>query len=231
MRSPACPTSRSCRRRSCSSAPTSRSRSRRRRSLCDTKDRASADVPRGRVARPLLQREVRQGKLHGVYVFGNDSKSARDASFVSLGAHSRDIGHQVRRGLRPVRAAAPQSAYTPVIQEMKSSGSNYGQAITAVRAMVLMRKEAALQGLTGVKVWDCGVRLLRQAVPRAPAAPTSRASTSTRCSCPSTARRTRRRTRCSPTYVKYTGADKRRRLRGVRLGGGHRLPRRGERRR
>ena len=23
--------------------------------------------------------------------------------------------------------------------------------------MVLMRKEAALQGLTGVKVWDCGV--------------------------------------------------------------------------
>jgi hypothetical protein len=43
-----------------------------------------------------------------------------------------------------------------VIQEMKTDGSNYGQAITA-NAMVLMRKEATLQGLTGVKVWDCGV--------------------------------------------------------------------------
>jgi hypothetical protein len=39
---------------------------------------------------------------------------------------------------------------------MKNSGSNYGQAITA-SAMVLMRKEATLQGLTTVKVWDCGV--------------------------------------------------------------------------
>ena len=29
--------------------------------------------------------------LHGVYVFGNDSKSARDASFASLGG-LRDIG-------------------------------------------------------------------------------------------------------------------------------------------
>ena len=53
--------------------------------------------------------------------------------------------------------AAPQSAYTPVVQEMKSSGSNYGQADHRTRDGV-MRKEAALQGLTGVKVWDCGVR-------------------------------------------------------------------------
>ena len=43
-----------------------------------------------------------------------------------------------------------------MIQAMKTNGSNYGQAITA-SAMVLLRKEAALQGLTDVKVWDCGV--------------------------------------------------------------------------
>jgi hypothetical protein len=39
---------------------------------------------------------------------------------------------------------------------MKADGSNYGQAITA-NQMVLMRKEATLQGLNDVKVWDCGV--------------------------------------------------------------------------
>jgi hypothetical protein len=43
-----------------------------------------------------------------------------------------------------------------VVQAMKDHQSNYGQAITA-QAMVLLRKEAALQNLTGVKVWDCGV--------------------------------------------------------------------------
>jgi hypothetical protein len=95
-----------------------------------------------------------KGKLHGVYVFGNDSKSARDSSFVSLGA-LRDIGIKSDKDF-DVSGFANQSAYTPVIQEMKNSGSNYGQAVTA-SAMVLMRKEATLQGLTSVKVWDCGV--------------------------------------------------------------------------
>ncbi len=95
-----------------------------------------------------------QGKLHGVYVFGNDSKSARDSSFVSLGAAAR---HRLKSDKDfDIPGFAPQSAYTPVIQAMKNDGSNYGQAITA-NAMVLMRKEATLQGLTGVKVWDCSV--------------------------------------------------------------------------
>ena len=49
---------------------------------------------------------------------------------------------------------APQSAYTPVVQEMKNKGSNYGQA-TQGNQTILLRKEAVLQGLTDVKVWDC----------------------------------------------------------------------------
>ena len=49
---------------------------------------------------------------------------------------------------------APQSAYTPVVQEMKTAGSNYGQA-TQGSQTILLRKEATLQGLTDVKVWDC----------------------------------------------------------------------------
>ncbi len=121
---------------------------------CATKDQHPqtfhANVSRGR----FYNQKFGQGKLHGVYVFGNDSKSARDSSFVSLGA-LRDIGIKSDKDF-DVSGFAPQSAYTPVVQEMKADGSNYGQAITA-NAMVLFRKEATLQGLTGVKVWDCGV--------------------------------------------------------------------------
>src|SRR5215813_2759091 len=106
---------------------------------CATKDQHPqtfrANVSRGR----YYNQKFGTNKLHGVYVFGNDSKQARDSSFVSLGA-LRDIGIKSDKDF-DLPGAAPQSAYTPVIQEMKTDGSNYGQAITA-GAMVLMRKEA-----------------------------------------------------------------------------------------
>src|SRR5215218_10330253 len=121
---------------------------------CATKDQHPqtfhANVARGR----FYNEKYGEDTLHGVYVFGSDSKQARDSSFASLGA-LRDIGIKSDKDF-DLPGAAPQSAYTPVIQEMKANGSNYGQAITA-NAMVLMRKEAALQGLNDVKVWDCGV--------------------------------------------------------------------------
>jgi hypothetical protein len=121
---------------------------------CATKDdhpqTFRANVSRGR----YYNEKFGKDKLHGVYVFGADSKQARDSSFVSLGA-LRDIGIKSDKDF-DLRSSDPQSAYTPVIQEMKADGSNYGQAITA-NQMVLMRKEATLQGLDDVKVWDCGV--------------------------------------------------------------------------
>jgi hypothetical protein len=121
---------------------------------CATKDQHPqtfhANVARGR----YYNKKFGENKLHGVYVFGNDSKSARDSSFASLGA-LRDIGIKSDQDF-DLPGASPQSAYTPVVQAMKDNGSNYGQAITA-SAMVLLRKEAALQGVTDVKVWDCGV--------------------------------------------------------------------------
>ena len=58
---------------------------------CSTKDdhpqTFHANVARGR----YYNEKFGKDKLHGVYVFGNDSKQARDSSFVSLGA-LRDIG-------------------------------------------------------------------------------------------------------------------------------------------
>jgi hypothetical protein len=121
---------------------------------CATKDQHPQTF-RANVSRGLYyNQKFGKDKLHGAYVFNSDSKSARDSSFVSLGA-LRDIGIKSDKDF-DLPGSSPQSAYTPVVQQMKSDGSNYGQAITA-QASVLLRKEAALQGLTGVKVWDCGV--------------------------------------------------------------------------
>ena len=95
------------------------------------------------------------GKLHGIYIYGSDSKSARDSSFVSGIGQLRLKCCTADKDF-DISGFAPQSGYTPVVQEMKSAGSNYGQA-TTYQAMTLLRKEATLQGLTGVKVWDCTV--------------------------------------------------------------------------
>jgi hypothetical protein len=100
--------------------------------------------------------EKKFGKdLHGVYIFGSDSKSAHDSSFASLGA-LRDIGIKSDADFdRP--GAATQSDFTQIVQTMKNDGSNYGQCTSAYQCTINLRKEATLQGLTGVKVWDCGV--------------------------------------------------------------------------
>jgi hypothetical protein len=121
--------------------------------ICSTKDQHpqtyQANVGRGRWY------EEKFGKdLHGIYVFGNDSQAARDATFASVAA-VRDIGITTD-GDFDRSARATQSEYTEIVQAMKSHSSNYGQCTSSFPCTVLLRKEAALQGLTGIKVWDCG---------------------------------------------------------------------------
>jgi hypothetical protein len=121
--------------------------------VCSTKDEHPqtylANVGRGRYY------EKKFGdNLHGIYVFGNDSQAARDATFASVAA-VRDIGIKTD-GDFDRSARATQSEYTEIVQAMKNAGSNYGQCTSSYPCTVLLRKEAALQGLTGVKVWDCG---------------------------------------------------------------------------
>jgi Periplasmic binding protein len=110
-----------------------------------------ASVGRGRYY------EKKYGKdLHGIYIFGSDSKSARDSSFASLGA-LRDIGI-TSDGDFDRTGRATQSEFTEIVQTMKTKGSTYGACTGQYTCTVNLRKEAALQGLTGVKVWDCGVQ-------------------------------------------------------------------------
>src|SRR5260370_2501970 len=63
-----------------------------------------------------------------------------------------------------------QSASTAVVQAAKAHQSTYMHAGLSFSSMVSLRKEAVLQGLNSVKVWDCSIqcydqRLIQQGGP------------------------------------------------------------------
>jgi hypothetical protein len=92
--------------------------------------------------------------LHGAYVFSNDSKAASATGQVLIHASTgAGITSDTTMG---VSALAQQSAFTPVIQAMKSADSNYAYAIGTVNGMISLRSEAQLQGVTDPDdVWVC----------------------------------------------------------------------------
>ena len=59
------------------------------------------------------------------------------------------------QGFYALSGAAPQSALTPFIQQIKSSGSTFVYDDVTTSSMVLVRREAQLQGVSTVKVWEC----------------------------------------------------------------------------
>ena len=65
------------------------------------------------------------------------------------------LGHQGR--LQETGSApAPQSSYTPIVQQLKDKSSNYAQSGATFNSTVLLRREAKLQGVNGPKfIWDC----------------------------------------------------------------------------
>lgn len=98
--------------------------------------------------------EKKFGKdLHGAYIFLSSSKAARDAIYTSGIGQVRVVCCKSDTDV-DMPGAATQSQYTPVVQTMKDKGSNYGQG-SGANQQIALRKEAVLQGLTGVKVWDC----------------------------------------------------------------------------
>jgi len=92
--------------------------------------------------------------LHGAYVYSNDSKAGAATGQVLIHA-STGAGIKADSTLG-LSALAPQSAFTPVIQSMKSDGSNYAYAIGTVNGMISLRSEAQIQGVTAPdNVWVC----------------------------------------------------------------------------
>jgi ABC-type branched-subunit amino acid transport system substrate-binding protein len=124
--------------------------------LCDTKD----DHPQtyqASVGRGSYYKKKFGNDLHGAYVFGSDLRSARNASFSSGLGQVREVCCKSDRDF-DLPSAAPQSAYTPVAQELKDQSATYAQSAGPFNTTVAMRKEAKLQGVNTVEVWDCGTQ-------------------------------------------------------------------------
>ena len=121
--------------------------------ICSTKD----DHPQtyqGSVGRGFYYEKKFGDDLHGSYIFGSDSKSARNASFSSGQGQIRQVCCESDRDF-DISGLATQAEYGPVAQQLKSDDATYAQCTSASSCTLKLRKEAKIQGVTSVKVWDC----------------------------------------------------------------------------
>jgi hypothetical protein len=98
--------------------------------------------------------------LHGIYIYPSDLQASKNAQ-VPLFKTQQRLGIKSDEDF-DISGAAPQSAFTPVVQAAKQHQSTYVHAGLSFSSMVELRKEAQLQGLTSVKVWDCSIQCYDQ---------------------------------------------------------------------
>jgi hypothetical protein len=95
--------------------------------------------------------------LHGVWVLPSDLRSGINST-APVATGDVKAGVKQDEDFFKLSALATQSDYTPVAQSIKQHNSTYGQSFSDYKSSVQMRKEAKVQGVTSVKVWDCALQ-------------------------------------------------------------------------
>jgi ABC-type branched-subunit amino acid transport system substrate-binding protein len=92
--------------------------------------------------------------LHGPFIKTADSPdAARSTDALATGAKHGGIDVS---SMPVLSNSAPQSAFTPVVTQMKQDGANWADNGLTTPGAVLLRQEAALQGIDSSKVvWQC----------------------------------------------------------------------------
>jgi hypothetical protein len=94
--------------------------------------------------------------LHGVFAIPKDTKSTIASTMPIIRAENQmGIKSDAEFGKSGTDI---QTGYTDIAQALKSNKSNYGRNGLDYKGTVLMRKEAQVQGVSTVKVWDCSVQ-------------------------------------------------------------------------
>jgi hypothetical protein len=129
--------------------------------VCSTKDDPVQTYNGNQFTSKYLLRQ-HHGDLHGAFVYGNDTKDGARASnvLINVAIHAGIKSDQTTG----VSGRAPQSAYTPIVSQMKADGSNYGYGASASNSAILLRREAQLQGLPDTITWDCTIACYDQSV-------------------------------------------------------------------
>jgi DNA-binding ferritin-like protein (Dps family) len=97
----------------------------------------------------------KQKGLHGPMLVSNDTKDANRGGTI-LALTDQKAGIKADQGTTVTKSGRdPQSAYTQVVKQMQTDGSNYSLSTLAVQSTLELRSEAAIQGLDSSKViWD-----------------------------------------------------------------------------
>jgi ABC-type branched-subunit amino acid transport system substrate-binding protein len=98
--------------------------------------------------------QKKYGPLKGPMIVSSDSAATQKSSTV-IGVAAKQNGIDITNTIA-MSSKDPQTAYTPVIQQIKNNGDNFVDSGTPVEGVIAMRSEAQLQGLTDPKfVWAC----------------------------------------------------------------------------
>ncbi|HEX3924781.1 MAG TPA: ABC transporter substrate-binding protein [Streptosporangiaceae bacterium] len=93
--------------------------------------------------------------LHGIWLYDSDDATFKITQTPLFQAESNLGIKKDGQGFYALSGAAAQSALTPFIQQIKASGSTFVYDDVTTASMVLVRREAQLQGVNSVKVWLC----------------------------------------------------------------------------
>jgi len=93
--------------------------------------------------------------LHGIWLYDSDVPTFKITQTPDFQAGSNLGIKQDGQGFYAVSGEVPQSALTPYTQVLKASGSTFAYDDTTTANMVLLRREAQLQGINSVKIWEC----------------------------------------------------------------------------
>ncbi len=94
--------------------------------------------------------------LHGIWLYDTDDPTFKLTQTPDFQAMSNLGIKKDGQGFYGLSGAAPQSALTPFIQQIKASQSNFVYVDVTTASMALVRREAQLQGVNNqVKVWEC----------------------------------------------------------------------------
>ncbi len=121
--------------------------------LCDTADSAPQTYQGQQGAAKWLLANVDKN-LHGAFVLPGDTKDAYRGIKVQTDVN---VHAGIKKDQEVTKSGRdPQSAYTPVVQQMKTDGSNYAFDGLAYSQMLELQQEAALQNLDASKItWQC----------------------------------------------------------------------------
>jgi ABC-type branched-subunit amino acid transport system substrate-binding protein len=94
--------------------------------------------------------------LKGVFLVPGDLPTTVQSATYQIAGQASVGVEWINDGVK-VSGRSEQSAYTPLIQTLNSTGSNYVYNGSNDAVMINVRNEAAAQNATGVKVWSCSL--------------------------------------------------------------------------